>query len=135
MTKHRATEQQLAEEARQWDRKELTPRDWQETPEAVPRADESVSISIRLPRTMLTILKEFAAREGIGYQVLMKRWLEQRVREERERLFPATQVRLKQPRLIREAAGFVGLVGDKVSDKANVGEIGLVVDQITELKK
>jgi hypothetical protein len=35
---------------------------------------------------MLTILKAFARREGIGYQVLMKRWLDERISEERDEL-------------------------------------------------
>ena len=40
------------------------------------RARESTQINIRLPCQMVEILKEFARRAGIGYQVLMKRWLE-----------------------------------------------------------
>jgi CopG antitoxin of type II toxin-antitoxin system len=85
MSKKRATEAELAEEARRWDSGELTPRGWVDAPDALPRARESVAISLRVPAPMLEILKEFARREGIGYQVLMKRWLDERIRMERDR--------------------------------------------------
>src|SRR6266446_5674320 len=96
MTEERMTNEELAEEARRWDHREVTPAGWEDAPEAVPRAKESVSINIRLPRQMVEILKEFARRSGIGYQVLMKRWLDERIRQERERL------RQEQERLRRE---------------------------------
>ncbi len=85
MSKKRATDAELAEEARHWDSGELTPKGWKDAPDAVPRAKESVAISLRVPAPMLEILKEFARREGIGYQVLMKRWLDERIRSERDR--------------------------------------------------
>lgn len=72
----------LAAEARAWANGELDPKDWQDAPETIPRYGDSVPISIRIPKKLLTILKEFAAREGIGYQVLMKKWLDDRVRQE-----------------------------------------------------
>ncbi len=50
------------------------------------RAKESMQISLRLPRQMIEILKEFARRAGIGYEVLVKRWLDERIRQERDRL-------------------------------------------------
>ncbi|MBI2378911.1 MAG: hypothetical protein HYV07_33255 [Deltaproteobacteria bacterium] len=34
---------------------------------------------------MLLVLKKFARREGVGYQVLMKRWLDDRIRAEAKR--------------------------------------------------
>jgi predicted DNA binding CopG/RHH family protein len=77
-----ASDQELAEEAKSWDERRLTPAGWQDAPEAVPRAGESIAISIRLPRQMVTILKEFASRAGTGYQVLMKKWLDERIRKE-----------------------------------------------------
>jgi len=43
---------------------------------------KTVSISIRLPERQLEVLKEFARREGVGYQPLMKRWLDDRIRDE-----------------------------------------------------
>jgi hypothetical protein len=35
---------------------------------------------------MVAILKEFARRSGIGYQVLMKKWLDERIVREHDRL-------------------------------------------------
>lgn len=57
---------------------------WEDAPDAVPRNAESVAISLRLPKKMLDILREFARREGkgIGYQALLKRWLDDRIRKE-----------------------------------------------------
>ncbi|HEY2785566.1 MAG TPA: CopG family antitoxin [Fimbriiglobus sp.] len=89
MKSKRATDAELAEEARRWDARELTPAGWRDAPDAVPRAAESVAISIRLPKPMLAVLKEFARRKGIGYQVLMKHWLDERIRDERDRRQPA----------------------------------------------
>jgi hypothetical protein len=86
MTEERPTNEELAEEARRWDSREITPAGWQDAPEAIPRAKESTAISLRLPVQMVAILKEFARRSGIGYQVLMKRWLDERIRQEREHL-------------------------------------------------
>jgi hypothetical protein len=80
-----ATDQALAEEAKLWDERKLTPADWHAAPDAVPRAAESMPISIRLPCQMVTILKELAQRAGIGYQVLIKQWLDERIRHESQR--------------------------------------------------
>src|SRR5262245_53988019 len=96
MTEKRMTDEELAQEARRWDNRENTPSGWEDAPEAVPRAGACVAISIRLPRAMVASLTEFARRGGIGYQVLMKRWLDERLRQERERL------RHDQERLRRE---------------------------------
>lgn len=81
-TSHRA----LAREASDWDNRRRTPVDFVEDPSAVPRANEATAISIRMPNAMLVLLKKFAEREGIGYQVLIKRWLDDRLRAERERM-------------------------------------------------
>ncbi len=43
---------------------------------------KTVAISMRLPERQLAILKELARREGLGYQTLMKRWLDDHIREE-----------------------------------------------------
>jgi hypothetical protein len=96
MNDERMSAEEMAEEARRWAAGELPPGGLVDAPDAVPRAKESVSISIRLPRLMVEILKEFARRSGIGYQVLMKRWLDERIRQERKRL------RQEQERLRRE---------------------------------
>jgi len=86
MSHKRLTDEQLAREAKRWDNREATPADWEDAPDLVPAAGHSVAISIRLPKRLLAILKEFARRRKTGYQVLMKRWLDDRVREEHERL-------------------------------------------------
>lgn len=84
MSDPRATDAELADEARRWDARDLTPAGWTDTPDAVPRADESVAVSLRLPRQMVDLLTEFARRQGVGYQVLVKRWLDDRIRHEHE---------------------------------------------------
>jgi len=97
--RERTTRDELAEEAAAWTDGRLTPEDWQDAPEAVPRAAESKAISIRLPVEMLQLLRGFAKREGIGYQVLIKRWLDDRLRTERERLRGQQQTRASVVRL------------------------------------
>jgi hypothetical protein len=96
MSDERMSAEEMAEEARRWTEGRVAPGELVDAPDAVPRAKESVSISIRLPRQMVEILKEFARRSGLGYQVLMKRWLDDRIRQERDRL------RQEQERLRRE---------------------------------
>ena len=89
MTEHMynpASDNQLASEARRWDAGDVDPRGWHDAPEAIPHGAGTTPISLRLPAPMLAILKEFARREGIGYQVLMKRWLDDRIRQERDAL-------------------------------------------------
>src|SRR5215510_13983058 len=76
----------LAQEASDWDARRRSPAEFEDTADAVPRAQEAIAISIRMPKAMLTVLKRFAERGGIGYQVLIKRWLDDRIREERDRL-------------------------------------------------
>ena len=81
-----ASAEELAREAADWDLRRARPDDWRDAPEAIPRVGVSKAISIRIPAQMLAILKAFARREGIGYQVLMKRWLDERIGEERDKL-------------------------------------------------
>lgn len=52
---------------------------------------------------LLQLLRGFAKREGIGYQVLIKRWLDDRMRTERERLRGQLQTRV---RVVRLASSF-----------------------------
>lgn len=75
----------LKEEAAKWAQQAPGDGSWQPAPNAVPRDNESLMISVRFPKRLVTILKEFARREGIGYQVLFKRWLDDRVRYEARR--------------------------------------------------
>jgi hypothetical protein len=86
MTDERMSAEEMAEEARRWAKGEVLPGSLVDAPDAVPRAKESVSISIRLPRLMVEVIEEFARRSGIGYRVLIKHWLDERIRQERERL-------------------------------------------------
>ena len=83
MTKKKLT---LEEEAARWAQGPVDAGSWQSAPKAIPRGEESTMISLRVPKRMLVILKEFARREGIGYQVLLKRWLDDRVRHEARRI-------------------------------------------------
>jgi predicted DNA binding CopG/RHH family protein len=76
----------LAQEASDWAARRRTPAGFEDATDAVPRARAATAIRLRMPAALLTILKRFAEREGIGYQVLIQRWLDDRVREERERL-------------------------------------------------
>jgi hypothetical protein len=76
----------LAAEAADWEHGRRTPADFVDDDAAVPRAGETTAISLRLPNMQLALLKKFAQREGIGYQVLLKRWLDDRLRQERDRL-------------------------------------------------
>ncbi|MCI0821538.1 MAG: hypothetical protein J4N31_04290 [Chloroflexi bacterium] len=77
---------ELDAEATQWESGGTDPSGWIDAPEAIPRVRASTPISLRLPTQMLRILKLFAEREGVGYQVLMKQWLDERIREERDKL-------------------------------------------------
>lgn len=84
--KIRTPHARLALEAAQWDERQLTPAGFTDSPEAIPNASQSVAISIRMPNQLLELLKKFAKREGIGYQVLLKRWLDDRLRAELARI-------------------------------------------------
>ena len=81
-----ASDDELATEARRWESGAIDPDGWVDAPEAIPRIRASTPISLRVPTQMLRILKLFAEREGVGYQVLMKRWLDERIRQERDEL-------------------------------------------------
>jgi predicted DNA binding CopG/RHH family protein len=83
-TPKRTPHEELAQEAADWDNRRRTPSGFVDDPSAVPRAQEATAISIRMPNALLVLLKKFAEREGVGYQVLIKRWLDDRVRAERE---------------------------------------------------
>jgi len=57
-----------------------------DAPEKIPNIGKSTLIDFRVPTEMVTILKEFPRRQDIGYKALMKRWLDDRIREERDKL-------------------------------------------------
>jgi len=109
MTEERTSNEELAEEAKRWESRQSTPAGWEDAPDAVPRAKESTQINIRLPRPMVEILKEFARRAGIGYQVLMKRWLDERIRQERERI-RQEQERLRRERELAQRPSIIRLI-------------------------
>jgi predicted DNA binding CopG/RHH family protein len=127
MTEKRMSDDELAEEARRWDNRENTPTGWEEAPDAVPRAKESIQINIRLPRQMVTILKEFARRSGVGYQVLMKRWLDERIRQERAR-FRREQERLRRERERAQCPPIIKLAVPPFDSRAAVFGGGSVSD-------
>ena len=81
-----ASNDQLADEVRRLESGAVDSSGWVDAPEAIPRVRASTPISLRLPTQMLRILKLFAEREGVGYQVLMKQWLDERIRKERDDL-------------------------------------------------
>jgi predicted DNA binding CopG/RHH family protein len=80
--KIRTPHDKLAAEAADWDARRITPSGFRDAPEAAPNASRSVAISLRIPAQLLELLKKCAARERIGYQVLIKRWLDDRLRDE-----------------------------------------------------
>jgi hypothetical protein len=55
---------------------------------------------------MIAILRAFAEGEGVGYQVLMKRWLDDRIKQEREELAARQLVKLRSPKFYSIAAAF-----------------------------
>lgn len=84
--KKQPSKKELAREATAWDEGTAPTERWKNAPNAIPQAKAATAISIRLPTAMLEVLKAFAEREGVGYQALMKRWLDERIREERKKL-------------------------------------------------
>lgn len=115
MNNNRPSNDELAKEAHRWDNREMTPAGWEDSPEAIPRIVESAAVGFQLPREMLLILKEFARRENIGHELLIKRWLDERIRlerdnsrEERARIQRAQHpiIKLESPTFISKAAAF-----------------------------
>ena len=114
------SDEELAREAARWVHRDADLTGWEDAPNAVPRAAESVAISLRLPKHMLGILREFAWRQGIGYQVLMKRWLDDRIRNEAAELRRrATVVVLDQPQFVQTAASFRPPEGVDLEEEEN----------------
>jgi hypothetical protein len=102
------TDEELIQEAARWDERRVDPKDWTDSPGSVPRGGEAVQISLRMPSKMLEILREFAQRQGVGYQVLMKRWLDDRIRQEHNEMIERGRIIvLQQPEFLRHAASFV----------------------------
>ena len=52
----------------------------EEAKQAGQSADPLIPVTVRMPATMLSALKEEAGRQGVrGYQTLLKRWIEERL--------------------------------------------------------
>jgi hypothetical protein len=88
----------LAEDVKQIEAGRLAGARFSDLPGAVPRAAEAQRISIRLPVRLLAILKAAAAKVGVDYQVVLKRWLAVHVRDE--------QCRIQQRRTCHAAPSF-----------------------------
>jgi len=82
----RPPREEVSGEAAEWDERRRTPVRFEDAWDAVPRTGEATAISIRMPAAVLSLLKKFAEQEGVGYQVLIKRWLDDRLRLERDRM-------------------------------------------------
>ncbi|MBF0441902.1 MAG: hypothetical protein HQK54_08370 [Oligoflexales bacterium] len=95
--KKRTSEKQLEKEAALWDERKIDPKTWEDSPESLPRHDETEAISIRIPKLMLAIIKEFAGREGIGYQALMKKWIDEKILEERNLFIVSQRIKRGEP--------------------------------------
>ena len=105
----KASAEELAAEVQKWESGAYADESWRDAPEAVVRQSESVAVSIRFPKQMLEVLRVFAEREKIGYQVIIKRWLDERIAQEYERLSAkATARRAPMPELLRDSADVNG---------------------------
>jgi predicted DNA binding CopG/RHH family protein len=84
MKKKTSTAPDLAKEAARFSTDKDFDRSggWTATEPTDDVRDATTAISLRLPGRQLQILKEVARRQGIGYQTLLKRWLDERLREE-----------------------------------------------------
>jgi predicted DNA binding CopG/RHH family protein len=127
MTK-RMTHEERAKEAQRWSNGDFPTEGWEEAPDAIPRAAASELISMRMPGALLTILKEFARREGIGYQALIKRWLDERIRQERERVRQQLSVQFSSPVLVYQNASFPPAVVPTLSKEANRDELAQLIE-------
>jgi predicted DNA binding CopG/RHH family protein len=98
-------EAELAAQARLWDKGEVAKTGWRRAPEAVPLETGSVAISLRLPAQALQIIRELARRKGVGYQILLKQWIDERLREEFQAHMDAQRtIVFGSTRIVRQAA-------------------------------
>jgi len=77
---------------------------------------------------MIAILKEFARRDGIGYQVLIKQWLDDRIRQESQRR--KTDVRFPDPVIRFQAAVFNPLPSFGLTEEARQDELGRIASRL-----
>lgn len=117
MTKDSDSNDKLAAEVAGWDSGLKLPMgDWHDAPEAVPRHRQSKSVTIRFPVEMLGVIKGFAVRQNIGYQVLIKQWLDDRIRRERDALRAAPN---PEPAGHRHAPRVAGLMDQPAGDQSH----------------
>lgn len=90
-------DEERAKEAARWTPKEPASTGWVDAPEAHPVPPEEIErFYIPLPKNLAYMLREFAGRAGLNEQVLVKQWLDDRVKVEREKLQNGTRyVKLK----------------------------------------
>jgi hypothetical protein len=81
--KGKSTPSDLGAEVKLWDEKKINPRTWVDAPESVPGFSQTKPISLRMQVNALKVIKEFARRKGVGYQVLLKMWIDEKIAEER----------------------------------------------------
>ena len=110
-----ASSEELEQEARDWANRIVSPGEWVDSPEAIPNVEGSTAISLRMPNQMLAILKAFAQRERLGYQVLMKRWLDDRIGVERNKLVEDSFVRPHDIKMVAVATALL--------EKSKIGEL------------
>jgi hypothetical protein len=130
MKRKQATHDELARESLDWDSGRIKVAGWTDSPEAVPRAQESVPISIRLPKKMLEVIRQFASRENIGYQVLIKRWLDERIVQEAQARRRA--VHLAHPVVVLQAASFTHGTVTRLTEDAQRDEFGRLAEELAK---
>lgn len=74
--------EQYRKETLAWVSGEWDPKDWTDSPKSAPEGHAVVNL--RVSPKLLEILREFARREGIGIEALIKYWLTDRIIDERE---------------------------------------------------
>lgn len=85
-------------EAERWLRLLRTPTSLKDAPKAIPRIKETTELRLRFPKTLALILTEFARRKSVSLPVLVKEWLDDRIREE-ARTLPKKRAKA-QPKVI-----------------------------------
>ena len=78
----------LAAEAAYWDSTKSghLPDGWELAPEFLPRVKLDKMISLRVTCAMITVLKAIAKRRKVGYQTLIKHYVVEGFRRERDNL-------------------------------------------------
>jgi hypothetical protein len=115
-----ALQRDRARRARLWGEGKLSGKDWLDDSRAIPHLRESEQISIRLPKRLLTLLRTLAKRRSIGYQILLKDWLDDRAREEaRRELGRSTGLTAETRLLVLKAAASLGVQPERLKDSAD----------------